>query len=121
MSLTSFLRDNLPKILGGNATIARWHNRYTFILAAQNPEKSSQWARLVRSGKLHANDIVWFFRINRTGNRKWIAVAFRRSKKIIVMDRMWFKWFERNLPPKNGWKLEYGKPQVQDAVGPSLV
>jgi len=120
-SLTNFLRVNLPRLLSGESAIERWRNKYTFIIAIQNPDTGSQWAHLVRTGKVRPNEIIWFYRVDRTGNRKWIAVAFRRSKKIVVMDRAWFEWFKRNLRPKNGWKLEYGKPQVQDAVGPSLV
>lgn len=121
MSLVDFLRESLPKILSGRSVIERWRNKHLFIIAAQNANTGSQWARLVQSGQVKPHEIVWFFSPRSGGRRKWIACFFKRSKKIIVMDRSWFNWFERNLPPKNGWKLEYGKPQVQDAIGPSLV
>jgi len=67
------------------------------------------------------NEIIWFFSPRSGGRRKWIAVFFKRSKLIKVMDRQWYDWWVRNLPPKNGWKVEYGRPKVEDALGPSLI
>jgi len=121
LSLTNFLRINLPKLLSGESAIERWRNHYEFILAAQNVNTGSQWSHLVKTGKVRPNEIIWFFSPRSGGRRKWIAVFFKRSKLIKVMDRQWYDWWVRNLPPKNGWKVEYGRPKVEDALGPSLI
>jgi len=119
-SLTNFLRINLPKLLSGESTIERWRNKYTFIIAAQNANTGSVWAKLVRQGQLKPEDVVWFFRVDRAGNRKWIACFFRRTKQIHIWDRSWFNWFKRNLPPKNGWRYLHTRPRIESAGAPLL-
>jgi len=118
LSLTNFLRINLPKLLSGESAIERWRNKYTFIIAIQNPDTGSQWAHLVKTGKVRPNEIIWFYRVDRTGNRKWIAVFFKRTKQIHVLDHAWYGWFRRNLPPKNGWRYLHTRPRIESAVAP---